>query len=392
MKKIALWLMFSLPSLAFACSVEEQTKWRSQAEQAHLNEHLALGIVQYQQLIACDPLRGDYRVELMRLLLDNGDIEQALEQREWLISNNAPAGLLLLSDTWIARAKQARLANTATPYSTVQHRTRLALGTAYSSNANEVTNERFIPVEIDGIPLQLELSQRPQHSYIHSTQLDYQRRSHSLDLYAGGQFQKYTRLDEQERRLMMGAIKRFDCTKDHICELNLHLNHQHRDAIQQQQIQFGTALRTKQHAFGVYHRLLDSSNEPFTQITGLDWRLHSQQLQLHSAIEFEYSQHNRAGGDRLRAFVSASVHPNHFRGLVAQISHQREFDQEAYAPIFWGETKRNRQVTRARIEYTHPLSSDWFIQTDAAWQKTESELVLFSHKGWIAGVRLSRLF
>lgn len=392
MKKIALWLMFSLPSLVFACSMEQQTEWRSQAEQARLNEQFTVGIAQYRQLIACDPLRGDYRVELMRLLLDQGDIEQALEQREWLISNNAPAGLLLLSDTWIARAKQAQLANTANTYSTFQHRTRLSMGTAYSSNANEVTHERLIPVEIDGIPLQLELNQRPQHSAIHSTQLDYQRRSQYRDFYTGGLFQNYSRLDEQEWRLMMGAIQRFDCINGHICELNLHLNHQHRASIQQHQIQFGTALRTQQHAFGVYHRFLDSSNEPFAHITGLDWRLLIHQLQLHGAVEYEHSQHDRVGGDRLRAFLSASISPSNLRGLVVQVSHQREYDQQAYAPIFWGDTKRNRQTTRARAEYTHAISSDWFIQTDLAWQNTESQLVLFTHRGWMAGLRLNRLF
>lgn len=391
MKKILLLAVFFLPSTLFACSLDRMTALQGYATDAQQNNHFDVALRYYTKLAHCDPSRGDYRIELLRTYLALENIEKAFEQRRWLIDNDAPSGLIQLTDTWINRTIQAQISNNKNHPQTSQ-RTRIALGTTYSSNANEVTSQSSIPVEIDGIPLELELLERPTSSYIYSLQADRQWRTQQHDLYISGQAFHYNALKENELRIMAGGIQRHHCFTDKICKLNLHLHHQKRASNHQQQVQLGTAMRADNQALGAYFRYSTSNTEASIHTLGIDWRYYTTHLQLHSAVEQERAQGFRPGADRLRMLISATGSIPKLPGFTGTITHQREFDQQAYAPFFWGEQKRDRQSTRVRAEYLHLLPNNWMIQADLIWQDTHSDITLFSHRGWSTGIKLFKNF
>lgn len=388
MNKHLLWLLLLLPNLAHACLATQQAQWQHAAEQASAEQQHSLSLHYYQKIAQCAPLRGDIRVELLRSYLALQQIDNALTERRWLVEHQAPQGLIQLVDTWIARAQlqQALAQPTAAPV----RRARLSLGLGYHSNANEVTSNTNIPVEIDGIPLTLELLERPRSSSTQTLGLDIQQRRAQRDLYLGGQLQQFKRINETDLRLFGGMIQRQSCWTPKYCEFSLHLLHQERENNHQQQLQLGTALRSQRQTYGLYYRFLNSNNEPDAYTLGMDWRYLRQNMQWHTALEHEQANSFRPGGDRTRLLISTTVHPVIWPGWQVQLSHQQEWDQDPYAPVFWGNTHRDRRITRARLEYSQPLTPAWLIQTELHWQDTHSKLPLFSHDGWSANIRLHR--
>lgn len=335
----------------------------------------------YLDLSQCQPSRGDLRIELYRLALLSHDFTAAQYHRDWLAKQPVPENLTSLLNLWHVNAQ-----DTAMNTSSAEHLLSLELSVGYRSNANDMSDSRFVPVNFQGIPLLLELNQRKTPSPINQLGLEYRYNSDSQLAYISQQSTEYKRLKEVEHRINTGLLHSLSCGQ-YRCELNAHLGYQQRGKSHQHQLQLGNNIHWKHTQMGIYYRHIYPSQEPQADILGLEWRGRWKTIQLHAGIEQENPRTPRAGEERFRMFGSLSYQPINTLRMMASYINER--DKQAYAPIFWGERHRDRQLYRLQSEYILPINKQLDLKAELHWQESSSEIPLFQFKGWGALVTLN---
>lgn len=365
------------------CSQQEQQKLQSEADKALELNQWRQARQALSRLSHCQPQRGDLHIELLRLALLDNDRPAALYHREWLSAHNLPPALAQLIDGWLARA-----APPPTPDS--RPRLRFTLSQGYDSNANDGSRHDRIAISLGGLPLSWALDDSSREQASHYTEagtslsLNGPRRWH-----LSGRARHYQDLNETELQLYAALSQPLPCPASLNCTLDVSLSAR-RQAEERQLIgQLGTTLIQRHQRISLYLRHTREENAADSQSIGLQWYYSLSPLALlFAGADYDHPLESRAGEDRISLHLGTRWQPLKATPWRLELLHLREYEQEAYAPAFWGDTRRNRQLTRLATDYRWQLKPGLSLSTRLDWRRTRSDLELYQQRGWSAAVQL----
>ena len=376
-------LLIAGPVSAADCSPEKQQQLQAEADQAMAIEHWREARQALSQLSRCQPQRGDLHIELLRLALLDNDRPAALYHRKWLGAHNLPPALEQLIDGWLARTAPV-------PGSTGSLRYQFTLGQGYDSNANDGSRHDRIAINFSGLPLSWALDESNREQASHYTDA-----SASLSLngtrrwHFNARARHYQDLGETELQLYAALRQPLSCPIGLNCSLDLSLSAR-RQAEERQLIgQLGTTLSTRQQRTSIYLRHTREETGADSQGIGLQW-LYSltPSALLFAGADYDHPLESRAGEDRISLHLGGRWQPLSTTPWQLELLHLREYEQEAYAPAFWGDTRRNRRLTRLATDYRWQLRPGLSLNTRLDWRRTRSELELYQQRGWSAAIQL----
>jgi hypothetical protein len=379
----ACWLI-GAPALAADCSPARLSQLQHAADQARAAQRWADAYAALQQLSHCQPRRGDLHIELLRLALRLGDRAAALRQRHWLAQHDLPPALAQLIDRWLASS------DPTAPPAPPPRRVRLSLSQGYDSNANDGSRHDTVPVNFNGLPLNWSLDRASRAQPSHYTAV-----GASLSLRRQRQWELSTRarryhdLNETELQLYAALRQPLPCPVGLDCSLDLALSARQQADERQLLSQLGTSLSGQRQRLSLYLRHSSEKNAANSQSIGLQWyyALHPRLL-LFTGIDYDQPLQPRAGGDRTSLHLGSRWQPLPHAPWLLELLHLQEYEQTPYAPAFWGDTHRDRQLDRLSSEYSWRLNGSLTLRTQLDWRYTQSDLKLYQQQGWSAALQL----
>ncbi len=369
--------------LAEPCSPAQITRLEQSASTAITARDWSTAREATLHLSQCQPRRGDLRIELLRLALLDNDRQDALNQRRWLAENNLPPALAQLIDSWLATDAEPQ----PLPQ---QRRLRLSLSQGYDSNANDGSRHDSISVNFSGLPLSWALDEASRAQPSHYTalgiglSLQHNRR---WDLNA--RTRHYHDLNETELQLHGALSQPLPCPTGLNCSLDLALSARQQADERQLIGQFGLTLTRRQHRAGLYLRHTDERQGSDSRGVGVQWYYNlPPSWLLFAGAEYDTPLEPRAGGDRISLHLGSRWQPLPGTPWLLELLHLQEFEQTAYAPAFWGDTRRDRRLNRISTDYTWSLSPHLALRAQLDWRHTHSDLELYQQQGWSTALQL----
>jgi len=376
-------LLATGPAAAASCSPEEQQRLQAEADRAMVMEHWSKAREALSRLSQCQPQRGDLHIELLRLALLDNDRPTALYHREWLSAHNLPPALAQLIDSWLARS-------TPPPAPASKPRFRYTLGQGYDSNANDGSRHDRIAISLGGLPLNWALDESTREQSSHYTDagaslsLEGERRWH-----LSGRARHYQDLNETELQLYAALSQPLPCPASLNCTLDFSLSARRQGDERQLIGQLGTTLIQRHQRFSLYLRHTREETAADSQGIGLQWYYSlSPSALLFAGADYDHPLESRAGEDRISLHLGGRWQPLSTTPWKLELFHLREYEQEAYAPAFWGDTRRNRRLTRLATDYRWQLRPGLSLNTRLDWRRTRSDLELYQQRGWSAAIQL----
>jgi hypothetical protein len=380
---IGCWLCCT-QAVASVCTPSQINQLQHAADQAIAAQQWPEARAALHRLSQCQPERGDLRIELLRLALMNHDRTEALRHRRWLADNNLPPALAQLIDSWLAGTNPPA---GAAPANT---RVRLTLSQGYDSNANDGSRHDSISVNLSGLPLNWTLDEASRAQASHYTGIGASlSHQHKQRWDLSGRLRRYHALRETELQLHAALSQPLPCPTGLTCSLDLSLSA--RDQAHERQLigQLGTTLMTRQHRASLYIRHTDENDGADSQGMGLQWYYSlPPSVLLFAGAEYDHPLQSRAGGDRISLHLGSRWQPFSATPWLLELLHLQEYEQTPYAPAFWGDTHRDRQLSRISTEYTWALNSAMALRTQLDWRRTDSALELYQQHGWSVGMQL----
>lgn len=382
--------LHSAHALATVCDTEHLNRLQQQYRQAQQAEQWKDARIALRALSDCQPHRGDLRIELLRLALQEHDLEAAYRHRRWLAEHDLPPALAQLIDTWLATAV-ATHTPALRPVQPDNRSVLLTLSQGYDSNANDGSRHDSIPIQLNGLPLRWTLDDDSQAQASTFSELGLHARNGArLQWATGVTARHYRALDENDINAYALLSAPTPCPNGLTCSVQGLLNAQQQEQQEQLQLQLSLEARwSRQHVrLNVRHsRERTAAN---SRAVGLQWRGQlTPALSLYSGIESDEPLDRRAGGTRHAVHVGAGVRP--LAALPWQIGllHLREYESEPYSPAFWGNKKRDRRLSRLTTSYTWPLGTRLSLRLEAGWRQTDSDIELFQQHGWNSTLKLT---
>lgn len=368
------------------CTPAQTDSWLHKARQSNAKGNWADARAAVDNLIQCHPLRGDLRIEGLRLALLEGDRETALRHRQWLKDNNLPPALARLVDTWLAASTPATLIAAG-------ERQELAviLTRGYDSNANDGSRHDSILVNFNGLPLDwnLDTASQARSSSYSAFNLNWQHQG-SRNWYLGGSARHYDKLAETELRLYALLGQPLPCPKGLRCRLDASINGHRQEEQQRIQTQMGVTISSSAQRFSTYIRFNQEHTAADSYSLGAQWmRSLTPGLVVYSGLEYDQPQQPRAGDDRYSLHAGVRARPWKNRPWDVQLMYLREYEESPYSPAFWGNKRRDRRLTRVNTSYTWRLNSHLSLKANAGWRHTQSPIELYQQDGWSSELTLT---
>ena len=365
------------------CNPDQQQQLQSAADQAMAAEDWRRARQLLSQLSQCQPLRGDLHIDLLRLALLDNDLPAALYHRQWLQEHNIPPSLAQLVDSWLNLSRPA-------PVRQRRSQLRLSLGQGYDSNANDGSQHDRVAINISGLPLSwaLDESSRKQASRYTDLSADLMLEQ-TRRWHFNARSRHYSDLNETESQLYAALSQPLPCPAYLDCRLDFSLSTRHQAEQRQLIGQLGTSLTTRQQRASIYLRHTREADDVESHSLGLQWIYSlTPSALLFAGADYDRPLQPRAGGDRLSLHLGARWQPFSRIPWRLELLHLREYEQEAYAPVFWGDIRRNRQFTRLATDYSWSLAPQLTLRPRLDWRRTHSELELYQQRGWSAALQL----
>lgn len=378
-------LLLSTYLHAAECTPAKTDFWLQEARRANANSNWTSARAAVAQLIQCHPLRGDLRIESLRLALLDGDRDAAQAERQWLAQNNVPPALARLVDTWLAAA---------TPKTLVKAGSRQELGLmltrGYDSNANDGSRHDSILVNFNGLPLDwnLDTASQARASSYSALNLNWQHQG-NRNWYLGGSARHYDKLAETEFRLYALLGQPLPCPKGLRCRLDASVNGHRQEQQQRIQTQLGITIGGEKQRFSTYARYNYEQSAADSHAIGMQW-MHSLTpgFVVYTGLEYDRPQEPRAGDDRYSIHAGTRMRPWQNLPWELHLMYLREYEESPYSPAFWGNKRRDRRLTRFNTHYTWHMNKHLSLKASAGWRHTDSPIELYQQDGWSSELTL----
>ncbi|SIQ87788.1 hypothetical protein [Marinobacterium stanieri] len=374
-----LTLLIASSAQAIECSPAKTDFWLQEARHANTNGNWSSAREALGKLSQCHPLRGDLRIESLRLALLDGDRQAALEHRQWLRENNIPPALARLVDTWLAASGPAPLVAAGS-----RQELGFLLTRGYDSNANDGSRHDSILVNFNGLPLDwnLDTASQARSSSYSALNLNWQYQG-ERNWHLGGSARHYDNLQETEFRLYALLGQPLPCPSGLRCRLDASVNGHRQEEQQRIQTQLGITVSSQKQRVSLYTRYNYERTSADSHSIGIQWlRSLAPGVVAYSGLEYDQPQEPRAGDDRYSIHVGTRARPWQNLPLELQLMYLREYEQSAYSPAFWGNKRRDRRLTRLNSQYTWRLNPYISLKASAGWRHTDSPIELYQQDGW----------
>lgn len=320
-----------------------------------------------ENLVACLPMRGDLRIEQLRLYLLIEDWASVQSTYDWLAAAGMPEGAKAMVDSWITSSASP------TQPPVFAWRKSVELETGVSSNPRLAPNTSNIPVwsTIGSGTLRLSDKERKESSSFVGINMTLQREL-SPDLAFDLQLstRHYNRIDVNTSGLSLSLAGMVECEKTVACRWELGSEHL-LGTSQVNSYWLGVSRGYRSHA--VSGKLTHAENDLGDQwltATG-DMRARVAGGLVRVALDHEQPVTERPSGARVRMTVGAERSLAWNMTVYGQLS--KEWDKGAYAPSFWGNERRDLLVKSVGLTF----KLDEKLRIVASGLRSESHIPLY---------------